>query len=146
MQEEEKGQPGQPTKFKQEFVEQGQHLAKQGFTSQQLADFFKVNIATLYDWFKVYPGFHETIQNAKDEHDTAEVEASLLKRAKGYTRKVQRITKDGDIIDIEEELPPDPTSGIFWLKNRQQKRWKDKQELEHSGSVTLAPVIVDKDV
>lgn len=153
MQEEEKKEPetlekdpgGQPTKFKQEFVEQGQHLARLGFTSQQLADFFKVHIDTLYEWFKVYPGFSETIKSAKDDHDSDLVETSLLKRARGFKRIVQRLSKDGDIIDTEEEVPPDATSMIFWLKNRQQKRWRDKQELEHSGAVNLTAVIKDKD-
>jgi hypothetical protein len=29
--------------------------------------------------------------------------------------------------------PPDPTSMIFWLKNRQPQDWRDKQEHEHTG-------------
>jgi hypothetical protein len=34
---------------------------------------------------------------------------------------------------------------IFWLKNRQPKRWRDKAEVEHQGSVNLVAVIKDKD-
>jgi hypothetical protein len=31
-----------------------------------------------------------------------------------------------------EHMPPDPTSMIFWLKNRDPARWRDVQALEHS--------------
>jgi hypothetical protein len=31
-----------------------------------------------------------------------------------------------------EHMPPDPTSMIFWLKNRDPERWRDFQQLEHN--------------
>jgi len=42
---------------------------------------------------------------------------------------------------IQEEVPPDTTACIFWLKNRRSSKWKDKQELEHSGELKLAPAL-----
>jgi len=37
----------------------------------------------------------------------------------------------------DEELPPDPTSMIFYLKNRRPDRWRDKQEVEHKGDLIV---------
>jgi hypothetical protein len=29
-----------------------------------------------------------------------------------------------------KHYPPDPTSMIFWLKNRQPQKWRDKHDLD----------------
>jgi hypothetical protein len=36
-----------------------------------------------------------------------------------------------------EHVPPDPTSMIFWLKNRRKEQWREKSEVEHTGSKEL---------
>ena len=70
------------------------------------------------------------------------VENSLYKRANGYrykeTVKEIKTGPDGEVIfkhakEIEKEALPDTTAQIFWLKNRKQKEWRDKQEMELSG-------------
>ena len=33
----------------------------------------------------------------------------------------------------EEELAPDVTACIFWLKNRDPEHWKDKHDVDLSG-------------
>jgi hypothetical protein len=45
----------------------------------------------------------------------------------------------GDIVQtpIRKFYPPDTTAAIFWLKNRAPAQWRDKQEIEHSGGVTV---------
>lgn len=43
------------------------------------------------------------------------------------------------MIVVEEktkEVAPDTTAQIFWLKNRRPDKWRDKQDIEHSGGVT----------
>ncbi|GAB7207355.1 hypothetical protein OS21_38510 [Dickeya oryzae] len=38
-----------------------------------------------------------------------------------------------------KRYPPDTTAAIFWLKNRQPKIWRDKQDINHTsddGSMT----------
>ena len=49
----------------------------------------------------------------------------------------KQVVKEGGIVEIEDEIPPDTTAMIFWLKNRQPKIWRDKQETEHSGRVEV---------
>lgn len=36
-----------------------------------------------------------------------------------------------------KEVTPDTTAQIFWLKNRRPDKWRDKQEIGHSGSVDV---------
>ena len=41
---------------------------------------------------------------------------------------------------IIKHYPPDTTAAIFWLKNRKTDQWRDKQDVEHSGSVGVTIV------
>ena len=57
----------------------------------------------------------------------------------------QKVTKDGDVVDIEEEvhIPPDTTAQIFWLKNRKKAQWRDKVEVEKMGTIQKIEIIND---
>lgn len=35
-----------------------------------------------------------------------------------------------------KEVAPDTTAQIFWLKNRKPDKWRDRQQVEHSGEIT----------
>lgn len=35
-----------------------------------------------------------------------------------------------------KEVIPDTTAQIFWLKNRRPNKWRDKQDIEHSGKMS----------
>lgn len=132
---------GRPTKYKEEFAGQAFGLAKLGAKDTDLADFFKVNVDTIQEWKKVHKIFSDLIKSGKEEFDNELVESSLRKRATGMTRTVERVGKDGEVVACVEELPPDPTSMIFWLKNRRPDRWRDKQEHELSGTIGVTPVL-----
>lgn len=102
-----------------------------GFTDVDLANLFEVAPSTLYLWKTQYPEFSEAISRSKDELDAA-VEQSLYRRATGYDHKAVKIFQhDGEALEVPytEHYPPDPTSMIFWLKNRQPQRWRDRQEI-----------------
>lgn len=36
-----------------------------------------------------------------------------------------------------KEVSPDTTAQIFWLKNRRPDKWRDKQDIQHSGSMEI---------
>lgn len=134
---------GRPTKFKPEFIQQARvACAELEATDQELANLFGVDRDTIDAWKNTYPEFSDTIKRAKDTADR-KVELSLHKRALGYEKKVQRMTKWGDLVETKEEIPPDPVSCIFWLKNRRSQQWRDKQEHELTGKdgAPLAAVI-----
>ena len=63
---------------------------------------------------------------------------SLYKRATGYTYDAVKIfmpagAKAPIYAPFVEHVPPDPTSMIFWLKNRDRENWRDKHDHEHTG-------------
>ncbi len=133
---------GRPAKYKPEYAEQAfQCCSVFGADDVKLAEYFKTSVATIYNWKNKNPEFLEALKKGKEFYDTQGVENALLKRALGYTLTLvkQKTTKDGDVVDCDEEVhvAPDVTAQIFWLKNRQPERWRDKQEIEHSGNVTV---------
>lgn len=138
--------PGRPTKFKPEYIEQAAKLCALGATEEQLADFFSVNISTLYEWRDKHPQFSESIKEAKNALD-AQVEQSLFRRAMGYSHPAVKIFNDNGAalkVDYTEHYPPDATSMIFWLKNRQPQKWRDRQELTGADGAPLFDRVVDR--
>jgi len=128
-----------PSKYRPEFVTQAEKLCKLGATDIEIADFFGINVATLKRWKHEYLEFCAAIKAAKVEADDR-VERSLFSRATGYEHDEVdiRVVKDRIVkTPIRKFYPPDTTAAIFWLKNRKPAEWRDKQELEHSGAVTL---------
>lgn len=130
--------------------------ARDGLTDEQIAKNIGISRQTLYDWKKRYPDISYTLKKGKEVVDI-EVENALLKRALGYqyveVTKERMPKKDefGNIMEDEEgnwifemvpikevvkEVQPDTTAQIFWLKNRRPDKWRDKQDIEHSGAVT----------
>lgn len=128
-----------PTKFKDEFVTQAEKLCKLGATDIEVADFFEVDVRTLYRWKNENPQFCQSLKISKEEADNR-VERSLFARANGYEHDdVDIRVVEGQVVQtpIRKYYPPDTTAAIFWLKNRRPKEWRDKQELEHGGNVTV---------
>ena len=124
-----------PSKYKPEYCEQGRKLALLGATDIQVADFFNVAESTIHLWKKEHPEFSESLKLAKKEVDQRVVE-SLFRRATGYSHPEEKVfNHQGEILihDTTKHYPPDSTSMIFWLKNRQPDDWRDKTDHEHSG-------------
>src|SRR5690606_34642920 len=110
-----------------------------GATDADLAAFFHVSVATLNNWKKNHPDFLDALKRGKDEAD-ARVAESLYRRAIGYEHEAVKIVADAKtgtehIVPYIERYPPDTTAAICWLKNRQRDKWRDKQDVEHSGRV-----------
>lgn len=110
--------------------------ARDGLTDEQIAHNMGIRRETLYDYKNKYPNISNALKKGKEVVDI-EVENALLKKALGYTITLhkQKVTKDGYVVDIEEEvhIAPDTTAQIFWLKNRRKQQWRDKVEYENTG-------------
>lgn len=135
-------QIGRPTKYKIEYNEQAYKLCLLGHTDEELADFFEVHVSTIHQWKLDYPDFSDSIKKGKEIAD-AEVSKSLYHRALGYSHPdVDIKAVNGEIVEtpVMKHYPPDATSAIFWLKNRQPKKWRDKQVMEHEGGLEIKPV------
>lgn len=132
---------GRPTKYDKKFAEQAYKLTLVGMIDAQLADFFEVDESTINNWKKSHPDFLESIKKGKQIAD-AEVANSLFKRAVGYTIEERRSESSSqgsrEVITIKE-MPSDTTAQIFWLKNRQPDKWRDKPIID-SEEQDAAPV------
>lgn len=126
---------GRPSKFKPEFIEQAEKLCKLGATDIELADFFGVEVRTLYRWKGENEAFCQSLKAGKAEADTR-VERSLFARATGYEHDEVDIRVVANAIvktDIRKYYPPDTTAAIFWLKNRKSGDWRDLKAVEMGG-------------
>lgn len=129
---------GRPTEYKPEFNRQAEKLCLLGSTDKDMADFFEVSETTINNWKQKYPDFLESIKRGKISAD-ATVASRLYKRAIGYEHDEDKIfNNQGEplIVPTTKHVQPDTTAAIFWLKNRQPAKWRDKQELD----VTVSPI------
>lgn len=131
---------GAPTKWDDKYVEQGYKLALLGATDKDLGDFFEVDESTINNWKNAHPEFLESIKRGKSMAD-GNVADRLYQRALGFEHdseelKVVSMGKEGSQVErvpIRKIYPPDTIAAIFWLKNRQPDKWREKQEIKHEG-------------
>jgi hypothetical protein len=121
---------GRPTKYKPEFVAQAEKLCRLGATDLELADFFEVDVRTIYRWKAEHDEFCQALKAGKDVADER-VERSLYAKAIGYQFDAVKIMQYEGVpmtVPYREHVPPDTTACIFWLKNRRAEQWRDKVE------------------
>jgi transposase len=124
--------------------------ARNGLTDEQIAHNVGVSRSTLNDWKKKYPDISDTLKKGKEVVDL-QVENALLKRALGYA--YEEVTEESQWNEkakryelvvtkrVKKRQAPDTTAQIFWLKNRRPDKWRDKQDVEHTGDMDLNIVI-----
>lgn len=130
---------GRPTKYKREFAKQAVKLAELGATDQELADFFEIDVRTLYRWKHDHGEFCQSLKTGKNTADER-VERSLYQKAIGYEQDEVKIFMPANAANpvyapYRAKIAPDTTAAIFWLKNRRSQEWRDKQDVEHSGEI-----------
>ena len=127
------------SKYKEEYAGQARKLCLLGAIDTDLADFFEVARSTISLWKNDHPEFGKALSEAKREAD-AKVVRSLYQRATGYSHPEEKVfCYEGGIVthNTIKQYAPDTAAGIFWLKNRQKDEWKDKQEIDHKGGITI---------
>ena len=140
---------GRPSKYKPEYCMVAEAYARLGWTDAQIAEKMGISVATITNWKKDYPEFLASLKAGKEEPDDT-VERSLYERATGYVNKnavkifMPAGAKGPVYAPYEEYFAPDVTAQIFWLKNRRPATWRDKQEVEHSGTVHIVASPVDE--
>lgn len=126
---------GRPSSYDPGYAEQAVKLCKLGATDMEIADFFEVDVRTIYRWKNDFPDFCQALKTGKQELDER-VERSLYNRAVGYTFDSEKVFQfQGQIVraSTKEHVPPDATAMIFWLKNRRSKDWRDVRQHEVGG-------------
>ena len=116
--------------------------ARNGLTKDEIAENMGISAQTLHDWQKRCPEISECLKNAR-AYAHARVENALFLKAVGYkVIKQQPVKKkvadyDGvgkkigeheeiELIEIEEQQPPDMGAIAFYLKNNMPDKYRDK--------------------
>lgn len=136
---------GRPTKYKSEYVDLAYKFCLLGATDAELGDFFDVCEETINDWKRTYSEFSASIKKGKEIAD-ATVASKLYHRATGYEHPDIDIKMyEGQIIEtpLVKHYPPDTTAGIFWLKNRQPKKWRDKVEVDAKVDADVKTTVIN---
>jgi len=145
---------GRPSLYKEEYNDQAYKLCLLGATDKELADFFDVVEDTINEWKKRYENFSVSIKRGKTIADS-NVADKLYQRALGYSHPdvELKVLSDGqgqgsriEKVDITKHYPPETAAAIFWLKNRQSSKWRDKQEFEHKGELRQIFKIGDQEI
>lgn len=140
---------GRPSLYRTEYADQVFKLCLLGATDKDLAEFFEVCEATINNWKLDYPDFRVQLKAGKKQADM-HIANKLFNRAEGarWTEETAvkvkidhyddlgkkiRTEEHVEIVPLQKGAAPDTTAIIFWLKNRDPKRWRDKQDLELSG-------------
>jgi hypothetical protein len=136
--------PGRDSKYRPEFNEQARKLCLLGATDEEIADFFDVCVATIYNWKTQFPAFLEATRAGKVVADM-EVAESLFRRATGEVAFVERAykTNEGDykVVTLRQFIPGDVTAQRLWLLNRRPQNWRDKQDMELSGGLAIGNAV-----
>lgn len=108
-----------------------------GLTEAEMAFQLGISEQRVNEWKKQHPAFREAIASGRTEAD-AYIAERLYSRAAGMTvpaAKVVALKDRVETVEYEEYLPPDVNAARLWLFNRDPKRWRDKREIEVSGSI-----------
>lgn len=141
---------GRPTTYKESYKDQAEKLCKLGLTDKEMADIFGCSESTLNLWKIEHPDFSESIKRGKELAD-ANVAERLYQRAMGFehdSEEIKVVSNGGGEgsevvkVPIRKIYPPDTTAAIFWLKNRQKKKWRDKTETDvtSQGEKIVSPL------
>jgi hypothetical protein len=128
---------GRPTLYREEICDMARRLALLGLDDEEMADALNIDPATMTEWKADHPAFYGAIQRGRTNAD-GRVAERAYHRALGYRAPAVKIMQhEGKpiIVPYTEHYPPDTTAAFKWLQNRQPAKWKDRQEINHSGSI-----------
>jgi hypothetical protein len=145
------GKPiGRPTAYNpEEHPKAARLLTGNGSTLIDLAESFGVAPSTIGEWRNAHPEFSASIELGRADQVKA-VERALFQRATGFkcpAVKIMTVPQGMGLpsviekVEYTEHYPPDPESMKFFLKNKNPTEWREKQEVEHSGKMTLEQIL-----
>jgi len=113
-------------------------LYKHGAIDEDITTALKISKSTYKKYLRNNKEFYDKVWELKFEFDVEVVEESLKKRANGfeYEEVHTEVNEDKDgnqrksVKRVKKFVPPDTTAMIFILKNRNSKKWRDKQEVD----------------
>ncbi len=123
---------------------------RDGLIEEDICHNLGINIATFARYKNDHCELRDALKRGKEVVDIM-VENALFKRTQGY-RYDEVTTESMPVYDahgiitgyemretkrVTKEVLPDPTSMIFWLKNRKKLEWRDKHEVEKTVEIRV---------
>lgn len=125
------GKRGRKSPFNEKIQATIIRLVEAGKTEEEIAEIIGVCKTTLTNWKGKHQDLLFAVREARQAADSL-VESALFGRAVGCKVPETKVivTKLGDVIreDVDRYYPPDTQAAMFWLRNRQPERWKEKTE------------------
>ena len=126
----------------------------EGDTDVQLAQRLGISESTFYEYCEKYPEFSEALYSAKNITRLDQLESTLYRRAVGYMVTERKTTKktlaSGDVVTEETEstrhIAPDVGALKFILVNQFPDKYRDKQDIDISGNMTVSLGAAEKGV
>jgi hypothetical protein len=118
---------GRPTDYTEKMCEQVFEMALLGLTDAQMAKVLGICEATFNNYKHEYPKFLESLTRGREDAD-GKVAKAMYKRALGLTITEEALTRDGEVVQLKKELPPDTAAAKHWLANRQRGLWANNGE------------------
>jgi hypothetical protein len=109
---------GRPTKYTPDMCDRVVELGKTGASKHEMALELGIDMDTFVEWEKKNTEFSVSARRA-------------VQLAQGWWEKQGRVATFGGVDGFNA------TSYGFNMKNRFRDSWKDKQETEHSGTLSL---------
>lgn len=108
-------------------------------SEEEIADKFKITLATLRAWYSKYATFKKAVDEGKNANRA--VEKALYKRAIGYDYEEERsswsVGEEGEkrcfcVNKTMRHIPPSEKAIEYWLNNRTKNtgEWSAKQNIE----------------
>lgn len=133
---------GRPTKLEDKMIDQVFEMALLGLTDVQMAKVLGVSEVTFNEYKKKHPEFLKSLTQGKEEAD-GKVAKAMYKRALGLTITEDALTRDGDVVQLKKELPPDTAAAKHWLANRQRNLWANNGETTIKTDTPLVITLTD---
>jgi hypothetical protein len=127
---------GRPTLYRPELAEQARRLALLGLNDEDMAQALNIDRNTLGQWKREHVEFNSAIARG-GVHADAKVAEATYRRAIGYRHPAVKIMQyEGQVIEVPytEHYPPDTNAARLWLMNRQPDKWRDRQQVDVTGT------------
>lgn len=120
---------------------------REGATVKQIAAELGIGERAFYRAQAEHKELRDAVKISR-EHADHGIEDSLYDRARGKVYKESFEEEEEGVRGGKEykfkkkrtvtrEIPPDTNAAVFWLKNRQPKKWRDKLEVDSRQKVVI---------
>lgn len=120
--------------YRDNYPDQARRLALLGLSDAEVAEYFEVDVRTIYRWDVDHPEFCQARARGKLPAD-GKVAEKLYHRALGYSHEdvhVSNYKGSVTLTPLIKHYPPETDAARWWLKNRRSDKWRDR--IEHTGA------------